>query len=613
MAIPYIDFKQNFDNPNNPLLCPNVDCKKSELVPVRFVMATAFGHLDDFPWDWYVHSEEQYRPNRKRCADITGHRHLRMNFEGKDASISSISIECTRCKAKKNLSGIFNQEQTFINPEDPFFTSETVLNKPWLGKSKLTGQPTIFAYEKPYFFLGKEREQLLKKNRYRDTDFLEKYKKYFPVTLQRGAGNIFFPVTHRGISLPDFQADTKGEFERLEQEINGLIKYATDHPAFTPRDRENDIEEPDQKIKELQFILTFFNSIQDFSDDVLLQITFKITKYLNMLKSNGVSVTADPGLESRSEEYKTIISHSSNTNKEKYYEAEHTDIKDFCFGNNNLISKVVILHKLKQINIQIGFTRVRPLAIDELKYSTGSRNNATLEEEFRRIQRLDGSEMMPILINEKWLPAVESKGEGIFIELNNTTLETWYTNNKDFIDKRINILNENYWNSLLQFGAVNQATPRESYTINHRYLLLHTLSHLLMEAMSANSGYNVSSLGEIIYCDNDKLADKMNGILIYTAGSDAEGTLGGLAEMGRPGNLEELFKIAIDKAQWCSADPICIETSKGQGFMGLNMAACHACCMLPETSCENMNRFLDRGLLVGDLNNPDAGLFKLFV
>jgi hypothetical protein len=44
----------------------------------------------------------------------------------------------------------------------------------------------------------------------------------------------------------------------------------------------------------------------------------------------------------------------------------------------------------------------------------------------------------------------------------------------------------------------------------------------------------------------------------------------------------------------------------GQGVGGLNMAACYSCSLLPETSCEEFNSFLDRGLLI-DIDN---GFFK---
>jgi hypothetical protein len=88
----------------------------------------------------------------------------------------------------------------------------------------------------------------------------------------------------------------------------------------------------------------------------------------------------------------------------------------------------------------------------------------------------------------------------------------------------------------------------------------------------------------------------MAGILLYTAAGDADGTLGGLVGLGKPGNLERILLGALDDARWCASDPICRE-SDGQGPDGLNLAACHACALLPETSCEFQNRLLDRGVV----------------
>ena len=94
----------------------------------------------------------------------------------------------------------------------------------------------------------------------------------------------------------------------------------------------------------------------------------------------------------------------------------------------------------------------------------------------------------------------------------------------------------------------------------------------------------------------------MGGLLLYTAAGDADGTLGGLVGLGRPGMLERVIAGAIEDGRWCASDPICVE-SKGQGPDSLNLAACHACALLPETSCEFQNRILDRSavmVLVGE-------------
>ena len=111
---------------------------------------------------------------------------------------------------------------------------------------------------------------------------------------------------------------------------------------------------------------------------------------------------------------------------------------------------------------------------------------------------------------------------------------------------------------------------------------------------------------------SDHRTSPMAALLIYTAAGDAEGTMGGLVRMAKPGYLEPVVRRAIESARWCSADPVCMEMgdSGGQGPDSCNLAACHNCALVPETACEEFNRFLDRGLAVGTLSDPGIGFFR---
>jgi hypothetical protein len=100
----------------------------------------------------------------------------------------------------------------------------------------------------------------------------------------------------------------------------------------------------------------------------------------------------------------------------------------------------------------------------------------------------------------------------------------------------------------------------------------------------------------------------MAGLLVYTATSDSAGSLGGVIAQADPGRLEVTIQEALERVSWCSADPLCSE-SEAAGVDSLNLAACHACVLLPEVSCEEMNVLLDRGLLTGTPGNPSLGLF----
>ena len=50
--------------------------------------------------------------------------------------------------------------------------------------------------------------------------------------------------------------------------------------------------------------------------------------------------------------------------------------------------------------------------------------------------------------------------------------------------------------------------------------------------------------------------------------------------------------------------------SKGQGQDSLNLAACHACGLLPKTCCEERNVFLDRRLVIGIYDNKEIGFWR---
>jgi hypothetical protein len=138
------------------------------------------------------------------------------------------------------------------------------------------------------------------------------------------------------------------------------------------------------------------------------------------------------------------------------------------------------------------------------------------------------------------------------------------------------------------------------------YILLHTLSHLLLQSLSMRCGYPASSIRERIYSDP---AGGRFGLLLYTGSPDADGTLGGLVQEAR--HLEDHLAHALRLGALCSNDPICAHHSPGKSIEGrwLHGAACHGCALVAEPSCEMRNDYLDRGLVVPILGEPDAALF----
>lgn len=248
-------------------------------------------------------------------------------------------------------------------------------------------------------------------------------------------------------------------------------------------------------------------------------------------------------------------------------------------------SRLMLVEKLRETRVLAGFARIFP------------ENDQSLEERKSMLWR------NPLRENNSWLPAYIVYGEGIFLELDEERLQTWEKEN-DVIE-RVRPLTVRYQQYQRSRGLrIRQIGPR--------FILLHTLSHILMNQLTFECGYSSASLRERLYA-SEAAEVPMAGILIYTAAGDAEGTMGGLVRMGKQGYFEPVALKALEQSRWCSADPVCMEIGKsgGQGPDNCNLAACHNCSLVPETACEEFNRFLDRALVVGSLDKPDIGYFSI--
>jgi hypothetical protein len=196
-----------------------------------------------------------------------------------------------------------------------------------------------------------------------------------------------------------------------------------------------------------------------------------------------------------------------------------------------------------------------------------------------------------------WLPAIEVNGEGVFITLAQSALERW--ERADRVVKRVSQINNNYRKRFVAYGAL---PDRE---ITPRLVLVHSLAHAVIDQWALDSGYPASALRERLYVDEDRA-----GFLIYTATSDSAGSLGGVIAEAEPDRLEASYHDLTARTAWCSADPLCIESGPN-GVDALNLAACHSCILLPESSCEEMNMLLDRALLVGLPTAPEVGFLRM--
>lgn len=215
---------------------------------------------------------------------------------------------------------------------------------------------------------------------------------------------------------------------------------------------------------------------------------------------------------------------------------------------------------------------------------------------FKGFTRLGGEQIVApdIAGRSDWLPAIELYGEGIFIALDEHRLRVW--ERSPAVAIRLNQL-------MPRFAQSGRDTPGR---LTARFVLLHTLSHLLMRRIESEGGYPAASLKERLYCAT--APEPMAGILIHVAVPDIAGSLGGLAELAEPRRFLGILTRALEHSRWCSLDPVCSE-HEGQGPGLLNRAACHACALVPEPACEHGNTLLDRGFVKGD---ADSGLPSFF-
>ncbi len=221
---------------------------------------------------------------------------------------------------------------------------------------------------------------------------------------------------------------------------------------------------------------------------------------------------------------------------------------------------------------------------------------------FKGFRRLGGETVTPpdLTGESDWLPALELYGEGVFFTLREAPLRQWEAENA--LRARARTFLDRFAGGPVRLAAPPQVAPR--------FLLLHTLAHLLIRELETAAGYPAASLKERIYSHAGGEPDQppMAGILIYVAVPDTEGSLGGLTQQAEPRRFLRLLTAAVEAAAWCSMDPVCGE-QEGHGPGLLNRAACHACALVPEPSCVYGNVLLDRTFVAGDAEGSCPVLF----
>jgi len=541
---------------------------RTELVPTRFIIANEEGCIDDFPWDWYVHRRPDKRKYRGKGFK------LYLEFGSSSASLGSITLisrneegkEIARC----DLSQIFNQDLTFISEGDEYLQYvSNMIPRPWLGRLKSGWEMNVIDAPPVGEIQRSENGEVTGK-------CASVIKRKYPKTLQRGANNLFFPIVFKGIRLPE------GVNNINQKLINSLTELKIQLQNSQPDNYQNFSNK--DWVKHFKGSYNYIPSLQKYSKsefDNAVSLLFP---------EEVIDEIIDKKQNLRFEEFTCYNDSNITLSKSIWYKARHINPLNDFLKDNVKIDKITLLDKINELKVFKGFTRIRPLVNEELIFETDkSKLKGALLDEYSRIC---DARKYPAKTNE--LPCTEVKGEGIFLKFSDKALVEW--EKRPSVISRFDVMKANLSKYYETFGDENGLS-----SISARYVLLHTFSHMIMQQLANDSGYSLSSLSEIIYCNKPNEDKVMNGILLYTSTSDAEGTLGGLVEKGEPQRFALIISKAIDKAKWCSSDPLCI-TSNGQGFMTTNMAACYSCIMVPETCCENINKFLDRKLVLDYMN-----------
>ena len=271
----------------------------------------------------------------------------------------------------------------------------------------------------------------------------------------------------------------------------------------------------------------------------------------------------------RSEEFRAFRNPGRGVSSQDF-QIQHEPIHP-TFQTN--IAQIVLVSRLREISALRGFTRIDPPDSDDTDQV-----------------------LVPISLSpQNWLPAIENRGEGIFIELPLDKIRNW--EQQKAVQERTGRINQAYtkWREQRNLPSAQPYLPRT--------ILAHTLAHLLIRQLSLECGYSSSSLRERIYSAPDGC-----GILIYTASADSDGSLGGLVQQGRKDRFFATMRALLEHTQWCSSDPLCMEHDPSLTGK-LNGASCHACSLVAETSCELSNHLLDRALVRDLANVRGTGYF----
>jgi hypothetical protein len=519
------------------LTCDNVKCKKHRLRQVSFAAVCDHGHLQDFPWLEWVHRDEGTFAS---CANS-----LIYEAEG-SGSLESIRVKCEACDKARSLAGVMSGE---------FPKNST--DKGWSGLSRELLRKAAGAKTDEFSCRGHKPWQGPV-----PPDLCDRPLRAVLIN----ATNVHYADVRSAIHIPPRYQPSASRLATLLDEADFRNRIAICRRA------EDDIEDIVKKLRKWDSKLDA-PRLTEYEDDA---IESALRGHDEAPPSNSEAQHLPSGTRGeqeeriRRDEFKAF---QGETDREGRLVLRHMDTSSMLGQMAGLVDRVVAIEKLRETRVFAGFSRLMgtpPPGAPSFSH--------LLWHKFPR----DAS--------NRWLPAAVVHGEGIFITFNENSLQDWEKNIA--VRKHLEPLQKNHDDCVKRYNW-------EERQIAPRFVLLHTLAHLLINRLVFECGYGSAALRERLYVSTQK-GDEMAGILIYTAAGDSEGTMGGLVRLADPDILGRILDNCLEEAQWCSADPVCAEAadSGGQGPDSLNLAACHSCALLPETSCECFNKYLDRMLVV---------------
>lgn len=470
--------------------------KDADAVPARFLLACRDGHLDDFPWRYFVHGGN--RPCRESLSFFES---------GASLQTENLWVKCG-CGAARSMAHAFGK----------------------LGKENLPKcrgrHPHLNHFEEE---CDEEARAVL-----------------------LGSTNSWFPITLSTLAIPQ----AKDPLGQLIQDGWAVFQGITEQ-AMVPI---------------VVQTLKLTGGLPGIEKHSAADIWSAIEIHRNGGEQNSVGEADIKG-----PEWEVLTSVNPPADY-PYFMSKKVATPP---GFEKQIGRVLLLERLREVNALLGFTRVE--APEESSDPSERPKMAGLAR-----------------LAPDWVPANQVHGEGIFIQFAEEALRTWAElDGVKRVDAMLEAGHRGWRNS-------RHLDPHEGYP-GIRYAMLHTLSHLLIRELALECGYNAASIRERIYADVSSTSPQA-GILIYTAAADSDGTLGGLVDLGKPENLGRLLRLALNRSKICSSDPLCSEHDPAKD-RSLHAAACHACSLVAETSCERGNRYLDRSLLVQTLDRGDAAFF----